>query len=223
MSITHKLVRLGVAARRLNDDSDKLNRSIAQIDALLERMGLGLEFLYPRPVVETTSFDADGKRLIELSYVGYMKLRGRYTLALKTLRVFESRTANPSESPGSAIPLLDAPRRLRYAAVDVLPEVIAGLSHQVDELAAQMERRCGVADQVLRELELHFGAAPSDSHHDGVLGYGRESNAAAPAQMPGGPAAAPAGNGPRPAASGWEAAEAISPRERRRTAPRGLP
>ena len=78
MTITQELYRLGNSARRLNDGSDQLNRSIAAIDNLLGRLMIGLDYVHPRPLAEHTSYDASGKRVIEVSYRGYLKIRGRW-------------------------------------------------------------------------------------------------------------------------------------------------
>jgi len=69
------------------------------------------------------------------------------------VKILESKVALASESPGNVTPLLSAPRMLRHAAVDLLPELIQVLSHQVGDLVAQMERRCITAKALLEQLE----------------------------------------------------------------------
>lgn len=151
--ITQELFRLGQSARRLNDGSDRLNRLIATIDRLLERLMIGLDYIHPRPLSETATTDHAGKRVIELAYVGYLNVEGAYHLAVKTVKVFESRLAQATESPGAVTPLMKAPRRLRYAAVDLLPELVAGLAEQVEDVVGAMERRCRTAQALVEHLE----------------------------------------------------------------------
>ena len=153
MPITDKMVRLGTAARKLNDGSDHLNRLISRIDGVLGRLMIGMDYIHPRPVSEQVTYDADHKRVIEIAYVGYLKIRGHFHLALKTVKVMESKAAMAGEAPGAVVPLLEAPRRLRYAAVDLLPEVVSGLATQVDDIVQKMERRCDVASALLDHLE----------------------------------------------------------------------
>lgn len=153
MPINDELHRLGNSAQRLNAGSDQLNRLIERIDELLSRLMIGLDYVYPRPIDETTSADHNGKRVIELSYVGYLRTSRNYHLAIKTVKVLESKLAVATENPGEITPLLTAPRRLRYAAVDVLPEVVSGLATQVDEMVASLERRCAKAESLVRNLE----------------------------------------------------------------------
>lgn len=153
MAINDELYALGNAARRLNDGSEQLNRSIARIDELLGRLMIGIDFFHPRPLAELVTYDREGKRVIELSYLGYCRVQKSYQLAVKTVKVLESKLALATESPGEFVPLLQAPRRLRYAAVDFMPELVTGLSHQVADVAGAMERRCAVADGLARQLE----------------------------------------------------------------------
>jgi hypothetical protein len=153
MPITEELYRLGNSARRLNDGSDELNKMIASIDDLLSRLMIGLDYVHPRPLTETTTYDASGKRCIEIVYVGYLKVKGGYHLAIKAVKVLESKMAYATESPGVVCSLLHAPRRLRYTAVDLLPEVVSGLAEQVEEMLGAMERRCQIASHLLRNLE----------------------------------------------------------------------
>jgi hypothetical protein len=153
MAINDELQALGNAARRLNDGSEQLNRSIARIDELLGRLMIGIDFFHPRPLAELVTFDREGKRVIELSYLGYCRVQKSYQLAVKTVKVLESKLALATESPGEFVPLLQAPRRLRYAAVDFMPELVTGLSRQVTDVAGAMERRCAVADSLARQLE----------------------------------------------------------------------
>jgi hypothetical protein len=153
MAITDELQRLGNSAQRLNAGSDQLNRLIERIDELLSQLMIGLDYVYPRPIDEATSSDHNGKRVIELSYVGYLRTSRNYHLAIKTVKVLESKLAVATQNPGELTPLLAAPRRLRYAAVDVLPEVVSGLAAQVDEMVGSLERRCATAQSLVRNLE----------------------------------------------------------------------
>ncbi len=153
MTITQELYRLGASTRRLNDGSDELNRSIAAIDELLGRLMIGLDYVHPRPLAEQVTFDSQGKRSIELSYLGYLKVERSYHLATKTVKVLEAKVAYATEMPGAVIGLLQAPRRLRYRAVEILPELVIGLAEQVEDMAGAMERRCAIAASLLQNLQ----------------------------------------------------------------------
>lgn len=165
MTLNHELNRLGQSARRLNDGSDQLNRSIAAIDSLLGRLMIGLDYVHPRPLAEHTSYDPTGKRIIEVSYLAYLKLKGGYRLALKTVKVLESRSAAAGQIPGEVSSLLEAPRRLRYRAVEQLPELVTGLAEQVEDMLGAMERRVNIANALVSNLEQIAGPPdPSETH-----------------------------------------------------------
>lgn len=200
MAITDELQRLGNSAQRLNVGSDQLNRLIERIDELLSQLMIGLDYVYPRPIDEATSADHNGKRVIELSYVGYLRTSRNYHLAIKTVKVLESKLAVATQNPGEIVPLLAAPRRLRYAAVDVLPEVVSGLASQVDEMVGSLERRCRTAETLVRNLEqiaVSGGLHPEDSIAIGRRTLLAEESAAAsassgrrvlvPGEVPSGP------------------------------------
>lgn len=158
MAINKDLERLGDSAERLNAGSDQLNQLIERIDRALGRLAIGLALFMQRPLAEHTSFDHSGKRVIELSYLGYCKVHRNYHLVIKTVKVLESKLAVTTESPGTVVPLLAAPRHLRYAAVDVLPELVGGLAAQVEEMVAAMDRRQATAAKLLEHLEEIAGA-----------------------------------------------------------------
>ncbi len=165
VTITEELYRLGSSARRLNDGSDRLNQSIAAIDNLLGRLMIGLDYVHPRPLAEHTSYDASGKRVIEVSYLGYLKIRGGYHLSIKTVKVLESRSAAAGQIPGELCALLEAPRRLRYRAVEQLPELVMGLAEQVEDMLGAMERRVGIARALVTNLEQIAGPADTQETH----------------------------------------------------------
>jgi len=137
----------------LNEGSDQLNALISSIDKALGRLMIGMDYVHPRPLQETMSVGRDGKRIIELAFLGYLRIQSEYHLCIKTVKILESKVALASESAGTVMPLLAAPRVLRHAAVDLFPELIQVLSHQVGDLVAQMERRCATAKSLLEQLE----------------------------------------------------------------------
>jgi len=153
MAIAQKLQRLGQAARKLNEGSSELNRLIASIDKVLGKLMIGMDYVHPRPLSETMTIDRDGKRVIELVFVGYLKIEGGYHLAAKTVKVLESKAQLASEAPGVIVPLLASPRVVRHGAVDLLPDLVSGLAAQVDEVVSAMERRCRTAQALLDHLE----------------------------------------------------------------------
>jgi hypothetical protein len=164
VGITEQLFQLGQAARRLNDGSDRLDRSLAEIDRALGRLMLGFEHQLTRPIAEVVHHDREGKRIIEVSYLGYMRFAGPeertdgrrpgggFHLGVRTVKVFEGRRAPEGEVPPRVTPLLEAPRVVRHAAVDHLSELVGGLAAQVDDMVEHIERRQAIADSILATL-----------------------------------------------------------------------
>jgi len=164
VAITEQLFRLGQAARRLNDGSDRLDRCLAEIDRALGRLMLGFEHQLARPIAEVVHHDRDGKRIIEVSYLGYMRFAshddrpdgrrssGGFHLGVRTVKVFEGRRPPDGEPPPRVTPLLEAPRAVRHAAVDHLGELVAGLATQVDEMVEHIERAETIAETILDTL-----------------------------------------------------------------------
>ncbi|PRP95095.1 hypothetical protein [Enhygromyxa salina] len=164
MGVTEELYRLGQAARRLNDGSDKLDRTLSEIDGALGRLSLGFEYQLPRPIAETVHHDSAGKRVIEVSYLGYLRMAAgsvagestssglrEFHLGVKTLKILEGRSTD-GEQPGCVVALLEAPRSIRHAAVDHLARLVAGLAEQVDEMVGNIERRNAIASTILDNL-----------------------------------------------------------------------
>jgi hypothetical protein len=165
MGVTEELYRLGQAARRLNDGSDRLDRTLSEIDAALGRLMLGFEYQLPRPIAEIVHHDSAGKRVIEVSYLGFYRMEtasddpgeptpssGEFHVGVKTLKILEGRRTD-GEPPGRMLPLLEAPRAIRHAAVDHLAALVAGLAAQVDEMVGHIERRNAVASSILGTLD----------------------------------------------------------------------
>lgn len=153
MAITEDLTKLGQSARRLRDGADELGQVIAEIDRTLGELHIGFEYLHPRPLLEKTVVSGEGKRVIEVAYLGYLPFRSEHHLVVKTVKILESKAAMSPENSGSMTPLPLAPRSIRHAAVDVPPELVRAITRQLDELAEATERRRDVAREVLGELQ----------------------------------------------------------------------
>jgi len=153
MSITDGIYQLGHAARRLNNGSDVLNETLKQIDEVLGRLNIGMEFTLPRPLHEDTTVGSDGKRVILVGFLAYARFKGRFRLVYRSVKILESRRDSAMQSPGDKVPLMEAPRRIRHLAVDQLPDLVGGLSASVDSVLNQLDRRQSLAQNVLSQLE----------------------------------------------------------------------
>lgn len=159
MPITEELTKLGNTVRRLNDGADELVREIQAIEATLRDLALPFDYLHPRPLEETARVGPGGKRVIEVVYLGVMPCRGRRRLAIKMVKILESKAAVASQSGGAVMPLLDAPRGLLHAAAELLGEVVRGIGKQLDELAEQVDRRRSAAREAQDALSRSSASA----------------------------------------------------------------
>ncbi|MCA9635336.1 MAG: hypothetical protein KC420_04810 [Myxococcales bacterium] len=163
MPITEELKRLGQSVHRLNEGSEEINALVADFDRILGELLLPFDYLHPRPLRETTIVGREGKRVIEVAYLGYLPYRGQRHLVVKTVKVVESKAAAAEGGGQTLTPLLLAPRPLRHAAVDVLEEVASAIRRQLDELADEVDRRRGRARAAVDGLEAVRDRASSSS------------------------------------------------------------
>ena len=152
MHTQDELTRLGVIAQRLHAGADRLDQTLTRIDAALQALHLNITYTHPRPVSERTTRDGKGKRVIEISFLGLLPLGRRHGLAIKTVKVLESRRAAATEQPGKISPLLVAPRSIRHAAVDMLPALVSGVTSEMSAIIEHLSRRSDVAEQLLLQL-----------------------------------------------------------------------
>ena len=152
MPITEELTMLGNSVRRLNEGTDELVRGIQAIEATLRDLALPFDYLHPRPLEETARIGPGGKRVIEVVYLGVLPCRGRRRLAVKMVKIVESKAAIASQSGGAVMPLLDAPRGLLHAATDLLVEVVQGIRKQLDELGDEVDQRRDAVREAHEEL-----------------------------------------------------------------------
>jgi hypothetical protein len=168
MSITDGMYQLGHAAQRLNRGSDVLNETLRQIDEVLGRLNIGMEFTLPRPLHEDSTVGSDGKRVILMGFLAYARIKSRFRLVYRTVKILESRRDSAMQSPGDKVPLMDAPRRVRHLAVDQLPELVGGLAQCVDEVLNQLDRRQSLAANVLSQLEGMLSAVATATAEQGA-------------------------------------------------------
>lgn|SRR5262245_1061994 len=135
------------AASRLNEESNSVNTLLAKIEGQLVSANAGIEtWLTGQPL---SSSDASGSTEGETAWteqcLGFAKLNGKWCLAVKSIRVvsgfFEGDTNCPYTNKyvnNSPVPLAQAPRALRIAALELLPELIKQLTEETESATAQI-------------------------------------------------------------------------------------
>ena len=143
-----KLAALDTTAARLNKASNSINDSILTVENFVAGLGVGLE-VWLRTAV--TKGDAEGSPRGESVWseqrLGYSRLNGKWCLALKWFRVhtgfFEGDTNCPYQneySDGEAIPLTQASREARIAALGLLPDLVSELNAAAETALEKIEK-----------------------------------------------------------------------------------
>ena len=121
-------LQLSSVASELNTISDELGKSIAEIDAALKKLNLGIT------VWAKISDQNDEDLNYFMEQIGYAKVDGKWGIALRTV-------AGNHQCPEREVTeqwlFSDGPRRLRLGAIEKLPELLKALS---DEAVAATEK-----------------------------------------------------------------------------------
>ena len=131
-------LELALVASDLNAISDELGKSISEIDLALKKLNLGVSVW--------VNIRAGGDDLdYFMEQIGYSKVDGKWGVALRTVSGNHSR---PDEDTIEQWLFSDAPRRLRVAAIDKLPEMLKSLSNEAAETARKITAKLAEAKEV---------------------------------------------------------------------------
>src|SRR2546425_8611125 len=138
--LASRLASLEATAAQLNRASDSINGIINAVEKQLSAANVGLEVWLRPPLTQT---DAQGFTGLERETVwtedrlGYAKVNGKWCIAVKDVRVHTGRFEGDTSCPytnecvdGMPIPLTQASRETRIAALDRLPDLIEALEAQ---------------------------------------------------------------------------------------------
>ncbi len=133
---------LRTVAADLNAVSDDLGKSIAEIDAALKNLNLGITVW-----VKIRGEDADPERG-DFSYwsddIGYSKVSGRWGICLRHV---EGDEITQIQSTDSWL-FNDAPRAIRLAAIDCIVELLQKLSEEGQATTQKIKEKLADAQEV---------------------------------------------------------------------------
>jgi len=138
--------QLSKVAADLNAVSDELGKSIAELDAALKKLNLGVTTWIQVQLVrdpQTADFEGD--------YLGYAKVGGKWGIALR--KTSGNYNYAPDEPP-EEWPFNEGPRELRLEAIEKIPELLNKLSEAATKMAANVRDRLGEAQQVAEAIKL---------------------------------------------------------------------
>ncbi len=123
--------KLSTVASELNFVSDELGKCVSEMDAALKKLNLGIEVW-----VDISSGQDDmGFWSREL---GYQKIGGKWGIALRTVSGVHG---CEEESDVEAWLFNDAPRYLRLASIEKIPELLQQLSVEGSKAASEISKR----------------------------------------------------------------------------------
>jgi hypothetical protein len=137
--------QLSTVAADLNAVSDELGKSIAEIDAALKKLNLGIAtWVTIRGDDESPYNDLYWSRDI-----GYAKVNSKWGISLRTIN---GQCSDPDRSVTEEWLFNDAPRSLRLEAIDKIPELLEKLSQEAvrttKDIRARLSEAQAVADVV---------------------------------------------------------------------------
>ena len=137
--------QLSTVAADLNAVSDELGKSIAEIDAALKKLNLG--------ITTWVTIRGDGGNPYDDSFrsrdIGYAKVSNKWGISLRTI---DGQLSDPDRSETEEWLFNDAPRSLRLEAIDKIPELLEKLSKDAvrttKDIRARLDEAQAVAEAV---------------------------------------------------------------------------
>jgi hypothetical protein len=131
-------LQLSTVATDLNAVSDELGKSIAEIDVALKKLNLGLTVW-----VNTHLWEENADYYCE--EIGYAKVDGKWGIAIRTV---SGNCQWPDEDKIEQWLFGDAPRKLRLAAIEKIPELLTKLSEEAIATTSRIKSRLAEAQEV---------------------------------------------------------------------------
>jgi hypothetical protein len=142
--------KLASAAANLNSASDRLGKPVADLDAYLRKLGLGISSF-----VSFRTWNSSGGLQYSVDELGYTKLAGKWGLAIRTRAGNEGQ---PDDESSETWHFAEAPRLLRVQAIKAIPELLEKLFSDATRMAETVEEQA----KELCELTAAMGLASAE-------------------------------------------------------------
>ena len=134
---------LSSAANDLNAVSDELGKSVADIDSVLKKLNLGVSVWVG---VRSGGGNLDrGDDSFWSEDIGYAKISGKWGISLRTVK---GNYTDPDEETVESWLFNDAPRSLRLASINFIPELLETLSKEAVETTKKIQGKLADAQAV---------------------------------------------------------------------------
>lgn len=129
--------KLSTVAKDLNTVSDELGKSINEIDAALKKLNLGVPAWVK---IRSSGIDPEHNDFWdETDFVGYCKINGKWGISLRTVG---DDLQNHNQTCDEWL-FTDAPRALRLAAIDKIPDLFEAMIQAAVETRENIDARLG--------------------------------------------------------------------------------
>jgi hypothetical protein len=137
---------LSTLASSLNTASDELTKVVGILDEALKKLNVGLT------VWENFRFrgDESDPQFYDTDQIGYAKVSGTWGLALR--RIWGNEAFDDHHSDGPWL-FKDAPRELRLAAADKIPEVIEALAKATSATTKEVQEKTERARELATAID----------------------------------------------------------------------
>jgi hypothetical protein len=147
-NLTVLLSRLSEAAGRLNRASDSINQRIANVEARLVEANIGIDAWLQHPLASSEiARSIHGDDSWSSQFLGYTKVDGEWCLAVKVSRFEHGHFQGDSSAryqneykEADPVRLARAPRDIRIAALEQIPELVQLLTEEADRRAETIEK-----------------------------------------------------------------------------------
>ena len=152
--VASSIVRLSSAAHDLNEASGELGQAITAIDTVLQALNIGVPTW---TTIEKGNDEPNGDYFWSRD-IGYAKVSNRWGIALRTV----SGNCNaPNEERCDSWPFNDAPRWLRIAAVEKIPDMLEALIKSAEETTREIKAKTAKANQFATAIAQAAGKKPA--------------------------------------------------------------
>jgi hypothetical protein len=148
--------KLESAAIVLNSASDKLGKPIADLDAYLKKLGLGISSF-----VKFRAWDSSDGSEYSYDELGYAKLSGKWGLAIRNRS--GRRTGHPDDEDCETWVYNEAPRLLRVQAVKAIPELLDKLFADATKMAETVEEEAKMLSELTDAMGCAAGKRPTSA------------------------------------------------------------
>jgi hypothetical protein len=148
--VQNSFKQLSVASSQLNAVSDELGKLIAQLESELKKLNLGIEGWVQ---IDGGSSDPNGHEWWSRN-VGYAKVDGKWGIALRSA---SGDVRSPEYDDSDTKLFNEAPRDLRIAAIDKIPDLLEKLSAAAEATTKEIKGKLGKVQQVVAAVS---AAAP---------------------------------------------------------------